>query len=48
MRMVDEELAKAELSRLIEQTCAGDEIVITRNSRPMVRLLACSSNPGRT
>ena len=30
--------AKAGLSRLVERALAGDEIVIARNGRPLVRL----------
>ena len=31
--------AKTHLSRLIEQACAGEEIVIARDNRPVVRLV---------
>jgi len=31
--------AKTNLSRLIEQACAGEEVVIARNSEPVVRLV---------
>lgn len=31
--------AKTHLSRLIEQACAGEEVVISRGSVPMVRLV---------
>ncbi|MBI2373936.1 MAG: type II toxin-antitoxin system Phd/YefM family antitoxin [Deltaproteobacteria bacterium] len=32
--------AKTQLSRLIEQALAGDEVIITRGSKPVVRLVA--------
>jgi prevent-host-death family protein len=31
--------AKAELSRLIERACAGEEVVIARGKHPVVRLV---------
>jgi prevent-host-death family protein len=31
--------AKTNLSRLIEQACAGEEVVIARGSQPVVRLV---------
>ncbi|HEX6746289.1 MAG TPA: type II toxin-antitoxin system prevent-host-death family antitoxin [Longimicrobium sp.] len=31
--------AKTNLSKLIEQACAGEEIVIARGSEPVVRLI---------
>ena len=31
--------AKAELSRLITRACAGEDVVITRGKRPLVRLV---------
>jgi len=35
--------AKAQLSRLIRNACAGEEIVITRGRQPVARLIALSS-----
>jgi prevent-host-death family protein len=32
--------AKTQLSRLIEKACRGEEIVIARGSKPVVRLVA--------
>ena len=32
--------AKTELSRLIEKACRGEEIVIARGKKPVVRLVA--------
>jgi prevent-host-death family protein len=31
--------AKAELSRLVERACAGEDVVIARGKQPMVRLV---------
>ena len=31
--------AKTNLSRLIERACAGEEVVIARNSEPVVKLV---------
>lgn len=39
MKIVNVHAAKTHLSRLIEQACAGEEIVIARNSQPAVRLV---------
>lgn len=38
--------AKAELSRLIERACRGEEIVIARGKRPVVRLVALQDEQG--
>jgi len=32
--------AKTQLSRLIEKACRGEEVVIARGSKPVVRLVA--------
>jgi prevent-host-death family protein len=32
--------AKTNLSKLIEQACAGEEVIIARGSEPVVRLVA--------
>lgn len=39
MRIVNVHAAKTHLSRLIEQACAGEEIVIARNNEPAVKLV---------
>ncbi len=44
--------AKTQLSQLIEKACEGEEIVIARGKKPVVRLVAVSSalkkrQPGR-
>jgi prevent-host-death family protein len=31
--------AKAELSRLVERACAGEDVVIARGKKPVVRLV---------
>jgi prevent-host-death family protein len=38
MKMFSIHEAKTNLSRLIEKACEGEEIVIARGSRPVVRL----------
>jgi prevent-host-death family protein len=38
--------AKARLSQLIAKACRGEEIVITRGSKPVVRLVAVSQATG--
>jgi prevent-host-death family protein len=37
--------AKTELSRLIERACQGEEIIIARGKKPVVRLVAISAIP---
>jgi prevent-host-death family protein len=32
--------AKTQLSKLIEQACRGEEVIIARGSKPVVRLVA--------
>ena len=39
--------AKTELSRLIERACRGEEIVIARGKKPVVRLVAIEDNKGQ-
>lgn len=39
MRQVNVHAAKTHLSRLIADACAGEEIVIARDDKPMVRLV---------
>ena len=39
MTIVNVHAAKTHLSRLIERVCAGEEIVIARDNRPVVRLV---------
>jgi prevent-host-death family protein len=37
--IVNVHAAKTNLSRLIEQACAGEEVIIARNSQPVVKLV---------
>lgn len=37
--IVNVHAAKTNLSRLIEHACAGEEVVIARNSEPVVKLV---------
>jgi prevent-host-death family protein len=39
MKVVNVHAAKTNLSRLIEQACSGEDIVIARGSVPVVRLV---------
>ena len=39
--------AKTQLSRLIEKACQGEEIIIARGSKPVVRLVAIGDKAGR-
>jgi prevent-host-death family protein len=39
--------AKTELSRLIEKACRGEEIVIARGKKPVVRLVAIEDRQGQ-
>ncbi|HEY6302578.1 MAG TPA: type II toxin-antitoxin system prevent-host-death family antitoxin [Terriglobales bacterium] len=40
--------AKTELSRLIERACRGEEIVIARGKKPLVRLVAIEDKQGQS
>jgi antitoxin (DNA-binding transcriptional repressor) of toxin-antitoxin stability system len=39
--------AKADLSRLIARACRGEEIVIARGKKPVVRLVALQGEHGK-
>lgn len=39
--------AKTQLSRLIEKACRGEEIVIARGKKPVVRLVAIQDKKGQ-
>jgi prevent-host-death family protein len=39
--------AKTQLSKLIEQACRGEEVVITRGAHPVVRLVPLREVDGR-
>jgi len=48
MKVVTVHAAKTNLSKLIEQACAGEEIVIARGKEPVVRLVPyAASKPAR-
>jgi prevent-host-death family protein len=38
--------AKTQLSKLIEQACRGEEVIIARGSKPVVRLVAIEESEG--
>lgn len=46
MVVVNVHQAKTQLSRLLAQAEAGEEVVIARRGEPVVRLVACKS-PGK-
>ena len=45
MKTVNVHEAKTRLSQLIAEVEAGGEVVIARNGRPVVRLVACAGVP---
>jgi len=47
MKTVTIHQAKTNLSRLIEQACEGEEIIIARGPEPVVRLTPISDRKGR-
>jgi prevent-host-death family protein len=44
MQILNLHHAKAQLSRLVEQALAGEEIIIARAGKPMVRLTPCQND----
>lgn len=46
MKTVNMHQAKTHLSRLVEEAAAGEEIVIARAGKPLVRLVAVASSGG--
>jgi prevent-host-death family protein len=48
MQIVTISEAKARLSQLIRRACQGEEIVIARGSKPLVRLVSVMGKPART
>lgn len=46
MEIVTIHKAKTELSKLIEKACRGEEIVIARGKKPVVRLVAIEDKRG--
>ena len=47
MEIITIHKAKTELSRLIEKACRGEEIVVARGKKPVVRLVAIEDTRGR-
>lgn len=47
MKTVTIHEAKTNLSRLIEKACEGEEIIISRGSEPVARLVALADTKGR-
>lgn len=48
MKTVNLHAAKTQLSRLVDQAAAGEEIVIAKAGRPMVRLVPVAVRSRRT
>jgi prevent-host-death family protein len=46
MKTVNMHEAKTHLSRLVEEAAAGEEIVIARGGKPLVRLVAVAASKG--
>ena len=46
MKTITIHKAKTQLSKLIEEACRGEEIVIARGSEPVVRLVAIRTPKG--
>ncbi len=46
MKTITIHKAKTQLSKLIEEACRGEEIVIARGSEPVVRLVAIQNPKG--
>ena len=47
MRTVTIHKAKTQLSRLIERACRGESVVISRGSKPVVRLVPIADTRGQ-
>jgi prevent-host-death family protein len=47
MRFIKVHEAKTNLSKLIEQVCHGEEVIIARGATPVVRLVAVGEVQGR-
>ena len=47
MKTVTVHAAKTNLSRLIEDACKGEEIIIARGKKPMVRLVPVCNETGK-
>ena len=47
MRFIKVHEAKTNLSKLIEQACRGEEVIIVRDATPVVRMVAIGGVQGR-
>ena len=47
MKVVNQHAAKTHLSRLVEDAAAGEDVVIAKAGKPMVRLVAVSGRGRR-
>ena len=47
MRIVNIRQAKTQLSRLLAQVEAGEEVLIARRGKPVAQLVACKPRSGR-
>lgn len=47
MTTVNVHEAKSQLSRLLAQAEAGEEVIIARNGKPVAQLVACKPKPNR-
>jgi prevent-host-death family protein len=47
MKTVNLHAAKTHLSRLVDEAAAGEDVVIAKAGKPMVRLVPVASSPGR-
>ena len=45
MKRVNIHAAKTNLSRLIERACAGEDVIIARDDKPVVRLVPVADSP---
>ena len=45
MRMIDIEEAKRHLSRLVEEAARGEAFIITRNGKPMAKVVPLEAAP---
>ncbi len=45
MSIYDAHAAKTHHSKLIEQACTGEEVVIARDNEPVVKLVAVQAGP---
>ena len=48
MKTVNLHAAKTHLSRLVDEAAAGEDVVIAKAGKPMVRLVPVAGSPGRS